>query len=135
MKKRDRIRKVITSSGLAIFRAVQMKIPFEILDEIYTDLSPPLREATLRYMGNAPCEIGEVVGENAVLRLLAVCGEHTDPNECSHPTIRNRFGVKEAEKIIGGKYFKNAIHRPKNESEARRDLNVFRPFLEPRIQM
>jgi nucleoside diphosphate kinase len=121
---REEIRKMICLAGLKIIRTTEAIIPIDVLDKLYTDCSDELRRATQLFMGCEPCEIGEVIGENAVEKLLSICGHVTDPSQCAAQTIRNRFGVRQVEHFENALYFKNAIHRPKNAEEAQRDLNA-----------
>ena len=125
MHVRAKIRNLITESGLRIVRAVEIIIPASSLNSLYTDLNSDLRKATQLFMGNEPCEIGEVAGENAVNLLLAVCGHSTDPSQCTPKSVRGLFGIRQAESVGSAIYFKNAIHRPKTEEEARRDFGLF----------
>jgi nucleoside diphosphate kinase len=81
-------------------------------------------------MGREPCEVAEVTGENAVGRLLKLCGHDTDPSKCDTNTVRGRFGIRQAQIVGSAFYFKNAIHRPKTEEEACRDLSLFRKLLQ-----
>lgn len=130
MQLRAEIRNLIVDSGLHIVRAVEVIIPTSTLAALYINLSSDLLVATRLFMGREPCEIGEVSGDDAVNRLIRVCGHSIDPNQCDPQTIRGRFGVREAERVGAAFYFRNAIHRPKTEEEAQRDLMIFSPFLQ-----
>lgn len=123
------IRKSITQAGLVIVRATEMVIPPAILDMLYPGLNVDLRRATQLFMGNAKTEIGEVVREDAVNILLAICGEFVDPAACEPHTIRARYGFRQAERVGNASYYRNAIHRPKTLAEAARDLQLFAGFL------
>ena len=126
---RDRIRNLIFRAGLKILRTAELVVPGTMLDLLYTDLTSDLRTATQMFMGRAACEIGEVEGEDAVNRLLVVCGHFTDPSKCDAQSIRGLFGIRQAERVGSAVYFKNAIHRPKTHAEAKRDLLLFLPLL------
>ena len=135
MSARETIRERIVQAGLRIIRTAEVVVPADMLDLIYTDLSPDLRKATQMFMGHKPCEIGEVEGEDAVNRLVAVCGNSTDPAQCEPYTIRRCFGVRRAERVGNAAYFRNGIHRPKSQAEAQRDLRIFSALLEQAASM
>ena len=92
MEFRTLIRDEIRSVGLDILRYTQLIIPVGILDALYPELGPELREATHRFMGSSDCEVGEVGGALAVQMLTDLCGGFTDPSCCGPSTRASRTG-------------------------------------------
>jgi nucleoside diphosphate kinase len=71
-----------------------------------------------------------VKGDDVAQKLLKLIGLKTSPSKCDEDTIRYIFGNHTPEKLAGGlEYYKNAAHRPMNETEADEDLKKFRPLL------
>jgi hypothetical protein len=66
------------------------------------------------------------VGGDAVVKLLDAVGGETNPALCDRDTIRFLYGDIEYEKLPGGsRYYRNAIHRPKDREEASADKEKF----------
>lgn len=138
MGARQAINERLVTAGFEIVRFGLFTIPEELLMLIYPDLARqggPVWEATLDHLAGKRSQGWWVKGEYAFLKVLAMCGEHTDPNRCAPTTIRAMYGVHHPHGLPGGfKYYLNAVHRPKNASEARRDLNFITPFLQFRAR-
>ena len=127
---RVEIRRIINSAGLKVVRTGVAAIQTTLLDELYGDLTADLRKAVHLFMGSGVSEVGEVKGDRAVERLLAVRGESIDPAMCGPDTVRGRFGFKKPELVGQASYFRNAIHCPRTNAEAERNLQLFAKLLE-----
>lgn len=124
MASRSKIRTMIERAGPVISEAKILVLPEWTLKKLYADLSEDLWNATcLAFVSLV--EIGLVTGENAVADLLNIAGTETAPAECDPSSIRFRFGRKDPFVIGKMKYYANAIHRPKNKREAKRDVRTF----------
>lgn len=131
---RQEIRLMIAEANLAITHSAVALLPEWVLVELYPDLARERNElwiATLEHLLNQECEIGIIEGENAMKKLLNLCGEETSPVACRVGTIRARFG--EPIPLPAGErfYWRNAIHRPKTQEEAANDLLVANRLLKP----
>ena len=135
MQFRGVIRSRVVESGLVVRRSVVARLSEFHVAALYPDLSPDLRRATANFVLSGDCEICEVVGENAVRRLLEVVGHATDPNECSPGTLRKEFGCKVPECVGSAIYFRNAIHRPKDSEEAQRDCSLLASLLDSEVSI
>ena len=118
------IHKMIASSGLTISIWKQAIMPYSIIDKIYFDCPKDIIAATKHFMFNDICEIGIVSGDNAIEKLIEVCGTETNPFNCKKGTIRNLFGVHKLQFYNGTGYYQNAIHRPKTEIEFKKDIDI-----------
>lgn len=125
----DAIRNVITNAGLFIRDFFIMELPEWAVAELYPDLSNDKRnelwKLTRQHLVGHRCEIGIVAAENAVEKLVAVCGAETNPIRCGTQTIRSVFSHAPPVTLADGRmYWKNVIHRSKNLEEARRDMRI-----------
>ncbi|MEK7552542.1 MAG: nucleoside-diphosphate kinase [Patescibacteria group bacterium] len=121
-----RIRKMIEGAGLTIVYFHHVMINEAALIRLYPNLSDEIWQATVRHLNNRVCEIGMVEGETAIARLVAVCGESTNPSLCKDKTIRRIFSCYPAIRLSsGGFYFRNAIHRSKDHEEFLRDQQIY----------
>lgn len=118
------IRKLIQGVGLVIGQTKNLVMTEWALKKMYPDLSKDLWNATCLSF-TAPVEIGLVTGENAVKVLFNFVGTETAPSECDHLSLRFKFGKRDPFIIGTMKYYANAIHRPKNRREAKRDVRLF----------
>ena len=132
MSRRETIRQMIAETGLVVVSYVIARLTLEDLELLYPHIHLHHREMwdeTLRHLLGQECEVGLVEGDDAVHRLLLICGRHTAPPQCSSKTIRGMFGDSLARHLGGteGKtlwYYPNVIHRPRDEEEARKDLQI-----------
>lgn len=124
MLRREEIRECI-SRHLTLGEVKTMRLPDWALNKLYDDLTEDLQRAT-RIALEEEVELGLVHGEEAVMRLLYVAGETTNPSECRPDSIRYRFGIREPMVVRGARYFLNAIHRPKTPDEAAVHIALFR---------
>ena len=123
------IRRSIERIGLRIVLSQQVLLTEEFCTRIYDNSSDEFLNATLPFLIDKPSEIGVVYGKNCAKRLLRVAGTQTDPRMCRIGSIRRRFGVKDPVAAGDFLYRQNGFHRPKNKTEARRDVQIVREFL------
>ena len=121
------IRDMIQKAGLAIIRHHEVSLTPEVLEQLYPGLDPEIMAVTKQALLDKVCEIGLIRGDDAIARLLEICGKNVDPKQCAHNTIRNLFGRRTPIRNNSGTivYYFNIIHRPKNKSEAERDLAIY----------
>lgn len=124
MLRREEIREHI-SHHLTLGETKTMRLPDWAMNELYDDLTEDLRCAT-RVALESPVELGLVHGEDAIMRLLELAGDKTDPRECRPGSIRYQFGIRDPMVVGGARYFLNAIHRPKTPDEAAMHIALFR---------
>lgn len=129
MRFRKAIRELIISGGLRICQTRAGMLSEKHLRSLYPDLAPDLWRATVKFMRCGKCEVGLVEGDDAIVRLLDITGHSTNPNECEPRTVRNQFGAKLPDPVGSAMYYRNVIHRPKNCTEAKRDIALLSPFL------
>ncbi len=120
------VRAMIEDSDLFISESNRLIMPLWALEIIYSDLPERYRSSIFKPTVGALVEAGLVVGENAINKLLQITGTELDPVGCAPESIRFKFGEKKPLMIDGVRYYKNVIHRSRNETEAKNDIKVFR---------
>ena len=135
MPRRHEIREMIEKmAGLAIVGSITTVLPEWALAKLYPDLAQEKNElwlATLEHLAHSECEIGIVEGENAVQRFFELCGEMTSPLQCRSGTIRLVFGKEKPVRVGEKLYWRNVIHRSKNQQEAESDLRIAQELITP----
>lgn len=126
------ILEMIKEGGLRIKLSYCTPLEEWVIEKLYPNLTEDLYLATKTHMGGKLCHIGIVEGENAVEKLLTLCGKSTNPNQCAHGSLRKKFASSSAHWTGIGDYWYNVIHRPKNKDEAARDLKIVMALLEGR---
>jgi nucleoside diphosphate kinase len=129
-KSRDNIIKRIEGSGLYIVRKKIIKLPDEfVIGKMYDpdEIPKEIQEETLKHFNEGRSEVVLVKGDADIIqKVLAETGMKTNPALCEDDTIRYIYGDHVPVELGNGlKYFRNAIHRPKNEGEAKKDLENF----------
>jgi nucleoside diphosphate kinase len=119
------IHQIISAAGLTIVNPHLVRPSYEVLQQLYPNLSEDLKVVTTEHLENKDCEIALVEGENAIARLVEVCGLFTNPSKCVAGTIRRLFGDAPINLPNGQQYYRNAIHRPQNKEEVKRDRELF----------
>lgn len=127
------IREIIISARLNIISFKATFIPHKVIEALYSDCSQKIIEATKFYVCNKLCEVGIVSGNNAVNKLLEVCGLDPNPNNCAEGSIRYTYGIKQASNYEGIFYFKNAIHRPITTFEMEKNISYIQLMLSSSI--
>ncbi len=128
MKHARKIKRILLRAGLKIVSSKKIRLTQKIIDRFYDNLryKKSIRQATMYYLLNKTVEIGIVEGKSAILRLVAVCGQWTNPRKCEPGTLRALFGGKRGKRISRRYIFwRNVIHRSRNKTEVKRDLRVF----------
>ncbi|MFA4818441.1 MAG: nucleoside-diphosphate kinase [Patescibacteria group bacterium] len=128
MKRSRKVKNVLLRAGLKIVSSKKIRLTPKMIDRFYDNLrhKRSIRQATMDYLLNKTVEIGVVEGKSAILRLVAVCGQWTNPKKCEPNTIRALLGGKQGKRINRSyTFWRNAIHRSRNKSEAKRDLKIF----------
>ena len=123
---RDEVIAMIEANGLVIPENKKLILPVWTLKIIYSDLLEKYMRVVFQPFENSLVEVGLVIGENAIDRLLQITGTELDPVDCANGTIRSKFGGREPLMIDGVRYYTNIIHRSRNKMEAEKDINVFR---------
>jgi nucleoside diphosphate kinase len=128
-KNKDQIIRRLENSGLYVVgtKTRQLSENF-VANVMYKDLPAGIQEETIKHFNSGPAEIILVKGgENIVKDIVSLTGEKTDPRECSEDSIRYIFGEHFGRETDDSKkYFRNAIHRAKDENEQKEDLDKFR---------
>lgn len=126
---RKEVREIIYSSDLNIIVFKAIIIPPSLIDSLYSDCTKEMIATTKYFICNKLCEVGIVSGNNAVKKLLKICGLDPDPNKCEGGTIRYIYGIKQVYYYEGIAYFKNGIHRPKTTKEMKRNISHIKSLL------
>ncbi|MEJ0053973.1 MAG: nucleoside-diphosphate kinase [bacterium] len=125
------IRRRIANIGLMVVGQREYRWDFRAnalntIQSMYPRCPEEIVEATVdHYLGHAtPVLLLE--GKDAIRRFFALAGKETNPGKCHESTLRRQFGIPNAD-IIGGrrKYWRNALHRPRDANEAIRDIRIF----------
>lgn len=128
-KNKEQIIKRLENSGLYVVSTKTRQLSENFVANVmYKDLPAGILEETIKHFNSGPAEIILVKGgENIVKDIVSLTGEKTNPNECSDDSIRYIFGEHFGRETDDGKtYFRNAIHRAKDENEQEGDLDKFR---------
>ncbi len=126
---RDAIVQKIEHTGLSIVSRKHKQLPENfVLNAMYPNLSESLQQQTAQHFNEGESEILLIKGGNDLVeKLVTLAGEHTNPAVCDTNSIRYLFGEHFArETSDGGAYYRNAVHRPKDESEREHDLEEFK---------
>jgi nucleoside diphosphate kinase len=136
VKYSEKIRDSICDLGLKIVSNKLIKLPIDLVSKLYVDSPKMIIEATKHFMFNDYCEVGLVMGVDAIFKLKEKCGYSTNPAECENLTIRKVFGNPIPRHFNGVIYFQNAIHCPKTREEAKKDIELLSPiFFESNLEM
>lgn len=119
------VRAMIENGGLIISENKRLIIPRWALEIIYSDLPERYRNAVFKPFADAFVEVGLVIGEDAINALLQIAGTELNPVHCAKESIRSKFGESNPIMIDGVRYYKNIIHRSRNLTEAKKDVEVF----------
>ncbi len=131
-KKRESIVKRLENSGLYIVSSISRRLPENfVLGAMYNNLPKSIAEQTLKHFNEGESEILLVKGGNNLIdNLVSLTGDKTNPSECKEESIRYLFGEHFGRDTDDGKtYFRNAIHRARNEKEQKDDLEKFRHII------
>jgi nucleoside diphosphate kinase len=128
---RNEIVERIKSIGIEIRDRRIRVLSRELLSQVYAKAPPSIFDEICKHM-STPVEVIFVRGgEQLIEQILNLTGRERSPVLCGHGTIRYEYGVHVPVKLPDGSiYFKNAIHRPRNDHEASRDLKLFREEIE-----
>ena len=119
---------MIESVGLVIAESKIVVMDGRALEIIYSDLDKRFRKVIFQLFRNTPVEITLVTGENAIDALLEIAGTELDPVDCAPNSIRFRLGGRKPLMIDGVRCYANIIHRPRNQTEAEKGIELFRMF-------
>ena len=117
---------MIESVGLTITESKELVMHMWALEIIYSDLPEKYRDVVFRTFKEKLVEVGLVIGENAIDKLLQITGTELDPVDCAPGSVRFKFGGRELFMIEGVRCYTNIIHRPRNKTEAENGIKVFR---------
>lgn len=128
--RRGEIVRRLETSGLYVVSKIDRPLPERFVTEgLYQNLPQGIEEETVRHFNEGPAEVLLVRGgPNIVETLVSLTGDQTAPSQCSEDSIRYLFGEHFARKAgeDDGEYYRNAIHRPKNEEEKEDGLEKYR---------
>ncbi|MEI8224016.1 MAG: TauD/TfdA family dioxygenase [bacterium] len=131
---KEEIINLIKDTGLDVIHNFSIFTPESLIRALYNEVSIEILNATLNHYLSGPSEILLVRGEQAIDKIVTISGLETDPALCIPSTIRFRHGDHSPEDLGNGlKYYRNAIHRPKNQDEAKRDFNLFNELINKKI--
>ena len=132
-KYKEEIIRRIEYAGLGIVHKVSRTLSDRFVEKLYSDVSTkePLLKATMHHFLAGPSEILIVKGGLDILsKLLNTVGLKTNPALCDPESIRFIYGNHIPEELGKGlQYYQNAAHRPTNQEEADRDLNLFKDII------
>jgi nucleoside diphosphate kinase len=118
------IRALMERRELQIVLRKRLVLPSWALTCFYPDLlGDLLKLTTLAFL--AQVEIGLLQGNEAIERFRILAGTETAPAKCEPGSIRGKYGIVQPFRVGGAIYYANAIHRPKNSDEARKDIGIF----------
>jgi len=123
---RKEVKAMIESVGLTITESKELVMHMWALEIIYSDLPEKYRDVVFRTFKEKLVEVGLVIGENAIDKLLQITGTELDPVDCAPGSVRFKFGGRELFMIEGVRCYTNIIHRPRNKTEAENGIKVFR---------
>ena len=128
-KNRDQIIRRLENYGLYIVQTKTRQLSENFVANVmYKDLPVGIQRETIKHFSSGPAEIILVKGgENIIQDIVSLTGEKTNPRECSEDSIRYIFGEHFGREAGDDKkYFRNAIHRAKDQKEQEEDLEKFR---------
>jgi len=123
------IKMMLESSGIKVIKSKILKLRERFLvEEMYKDLPDSIREETLKHFNIDDAEVLLVRGgDDIVEKLGEITGKETNPDLSEKGTVRYKYGEHfHRDTDDGRKYFRNAIHRAKNEQERVEDLRKFK---------
>lgn len=127
---REEIVRRLENSGLYIVNKIDRVLPERFVTEgLYHDLPPSIEAETVKHFNEGPAEVLLIRGgPDMVEALVSLTGKKTAPSQCSEKSIRNLFGEHFARKAgeNDSEYYRNAIHRPKNNEEKKDGLEKYR---------
>lgn len=111
----------IIEAKIKITKRALTPIPEELVRLMYPAVTPGLLKAIITEYDH-PNIVGIVEGRNAVQKMYELCGTETDPRHCGRKTIRYLFGAATDRFIDSKPFYRNIIHRPRNDLECREIL-------------
>lgn len=123
---REEVRAMIEGVGLIITESKKLVMHRWALEIIYSDLPEKYRDSVFLLFKGKSVEVGLIVGENAIDKLLQITGTELDPVDCAPSSIRFKFGGHKPLIINGVRCYTNIIHRPQDKTEAEIGIKVFR---------
>ena len=134
--KREEIKEMIVENGLIIKATKIIWLTEDDICNIYGKEYPSsYYNACLYFLRKGFAETGVVEGENAIKLLLKICGRECAPSKCSKNTIRRKFGKFDPVVFEDQEYYFNPIHRSRDISEARKEVDYFWKFFLERSAM
>lgn len=114
---RDEIWARIVSTELHVVRRCVLTLNEDQAVGFYRSLPENRRLPAVRSLSGGPVEVGVLAGDNAVARVLRLCGTRSDPSECEPGTIRRDFGTGWDLSDPSVPVLRNAIHRCKTSAQ------------------
>jgi nucleoside diphosphate kinase len=116
------ILEVLRIASLCVRERKEIIFTRELVHQLYDHMTMTAQDSIAENLDGKP-GIALLITTPSLRVLLDVVGRHSDPRKCAFGTIRWRFGTHENPHDRGGsKWWNNAVHRPVNLREARRDL-------------
>ncbi len=126
------MRRMFECEDLRIVDSRAVRVSVDVLEHLYPDVfaeKGELWEATVHHFAERSSMVVVVQGQTAIRLVREISGENTNPNSCARLTVRYIFGTHTPIVLPGGRfYWRNAIHRPENEDEAKAHLLLIHRF-------
>lgn len=123
----DAIIAVIEEQGACVRRREEILYTTPLVHALYDHMDADARDAITERLCGKP-GIALLIEVASVDRMLDIAGRHSNPALCDSGSIRARFARDATEERMGtARWWENALHRPIDEREAERDLELVFP--------
>lgn len=120
----DAIALALTEAGIPVIERKDITYTPSLVGILYDHMPDEAVSEITRRMDQKP-GIALLVSANSIEHLLDVVGRESNPGLCAPRSLRARFGRNAPEERVGTwSWWENALHRPVDEREARRDLRL-----------
>ena len=118
------IRSKIAERGIAVRESMDIIYTDELIAGLYDHMSEQARrDIAFRLSGKKG--IALVLDAADTETVLEIAGRESDPRRCAPGSLRAEFGLyTESDPVGAEEWWQNAIHRPVDEREARRDMRL-----------
>ncbi len=124
---REEIMEVFRDASMPILAIKDITYTEALVDLLYDHMSWEARTMiTQKYGGCTGTAL--LICAESIEACLTTCGRESDPRACVPGSIRGRYGSRGDPEMLGAwPWWENAIHRPVDERERSRDLEIFFP--------
>jgi nucleoside diphosphate kinase len=119
------------NEGLEVVESVTRILPLDFVNKVmYRNMPIQIQFENAKHFSQGPSVILMLEGDNSLIdKVVSIIGKNTKPGECDEDSLRYLFGEHDGHEMAGGgQYFRNAIHRGKNEAELQDDMEKFKTF-------